>query len=88
MTSVVYTLEYKEADKYKSPYAISDSILKIDSEKNSQTAKMNLNYSTVALYQKKKFLAPLSLNLSGQTIFTGKNVPYYRRFDFEVALFF
>jgi hypothetical protein len=88
MTSFVYMLDYKESDKYNGPYAISDYILQIDTERNSQTAKVNFNFSTVALFQQKKFIAPLNFNLSAQTIFTGKNVPYYKRLDFEIALYF
>ena len=88
MTSLLYTFEYKEADKYKSPYAVSNSILSIDSEKNSHTVKASMNYSTVALYQSKKFFMPLNLNLSAQSILGGKNVPYYNRFDFEIAFYF
>lgn len=88
MSSLLYSLEYKEADKYKSAYESANSILQIDTEKNSQIAKVNLTYSTLALFQQKKFIIPLNLNLSAQTIFSGKNVPYYNRYDFEIALYF
>lgn len=87
-TSLGYIFEYKESDKYKSPYIESNEILKLDTEKNSHTGKVKLNYSTVSLYQNKKFLAPLNLNLSIQTILGGKNVPKYQRADFEIALYF
>lgn len=87
-TSLGYIFEYKEADKYKSPYAATDAILKIDTEKNSHTAKLKLNFSTVSLYQRKKFIAPLNMNISAQTILRGKNVPRYQRADFEIAFYF
>lgn len=87
-TSLGYIFEYKEADKFKSPYTVADTILKMDTEKNSHTAKLKLNFSTVSLYQRKKFVAPLNLNVSAQTILRGKNVPKYHRADFEIALYF
>jgi hypothetical protein len=87
-TSILYIFEYKERDAYQSAFEISNAILNIDTEKDSHTAKLNLNYSTVHLYKNKQFFMPLNLNLSWQTIFSGKNIPYYKRIDFETAIYF
>jgi hypothetical protein len=88
MSSLTYIFEYKEEDKYKSAFLDANKILAMDTEKFSQSAKINLNYSTVKLYQQKKFAAPMNFNLSAQSIFSGKNTPNYERFDFELGLYF
>jgi hypothetical protein len=87
-TSSVYTLEYKERDSYQSAFSNANNILAIDTEKISHTVKLNLNYSTISLYKRKKFLAPLNFNLAISSVVKGKNVPQYERADFEMSLFF
>lgn len=86
--SPIYSLEYVEPSKIRSSNPRSDAILEADSEKLSHTARINLAYSTIPLYQQKKFAAPIIFNFAIQSIFAGKNVPKYERADFEVRLFF
>lgn len=88
MTSLIYGVEYVEKSKYESSNSLADSILALDTEKISHTGRININYSTVGLYKKKKFFAPINLNLAVQSIFAGKNIPKYDRVDFEIRLFF
>lgn len=87
-TSLCYTFEYKEADRYTSAYSDANHILALDTEKIAHTAKLNVNYSTVQLYKTKKFIAPINLNLSLQSIIKGKNIPRYERVDFDFSLYF
>ena len=87
-TSLHYIFQYKESDKFYSPYSDSNSILAIDTEKISHIGRINFSYSTLNLFKKKKFIAPLMFNVSAQSIFAGKNIPKYQRADFEITLFF
>ncbi|MBC7537428.1 MAG: hypothetical protein H7281_01300 [Bacteriovorax sp.] len=87
-TSLTYSFEYIEPSDYKSSDPIADTILEADTEKITHTGRLNLGYSTLSLYQQKKFFVPVSFNLAVQSIFAGKNVPKYERADFEIRLFF
>jgi hypothetical protein len=87
-TGFVYGLEYVEKTRYQSSRPHSDRILETDTEKVSHTARLNLNYSTIALYNAKKFFLPFGVTLAGQSLFAGKNVPKYERVDFEIRFFF
>ncbi|GAB4017615.1 MAG: hypothetical protein Fur0010_18380 [Bdellovibrio sp.] len=86
--SALYTLELKGLDNYTSAYAESDSYYEDSSNELSHIGRFNLGYSTVNLYKKKKFVAPLDINFSYQNIFDGKNIPKYDRFDLEFRLYF
>lgn len=87
-SSLLYSLEYTEATNYKSQNSVADKILEENSEKVSHTARINLGYSTLSLYQQNRFFMPISFNLAVQSIFAGKNTPKYERGDFEVRFFF
>ncbi len=86
--SGLYTLDKKRIDNYTSAYAESDRYYEDQSNELSHIGRFNLGYSTVGLYKRKKFLAPLLLNFSYQNIFDGQNIPKYDRFDLEIRLFF
>jgi hypothetical protein len=88
MSSLIYGAEYVERSQYTSKSSLADAILESDTEKLSHIARLNMSYSTLSLYQQKKFIAPISFNLAVQSIFAGKNIPKYERADFEVRLFF
>lgn len=87
-TSLTYTMEYKEPDDYRSAKPASDKILEEGTERSSHIAKFSLGYSTLNLFQQKKFFLPISFTLGVQTILTGKNTPKYERADFQVRLYF
>lgn len=86
--SLLYTFEYTEKSDYQSEFAESDQILEADTEKHSHTARANLNFSTVPLYQSGRFFLPLEFNIAGQTILGGKNTPKYERYEFETRFYF
>jgi len=88
MSSLIYGAEYVERSQFTSKSLIADAILESDTEKISHIARLNLSYSTLSLYQQKKFIAPISFNLAFQSIFAGKNIPKYERGDFEIRFFF
>lgn len=87
-SALTYSLEYKEKDDYKTSNHDSDVILEDATEKITHTGRVSLNFSTVGLFQQKRFFLPLSFNLAGQSIFAGKNTPKYERVDFQVRMFF
>lgn len=87
-TSLTYTLEYKEKDDYRSINPVADTINEENTERMSHTGRLGVSYSTLGLYQQKKFLLPLSFNLAVQSIFAGKNNPQYERADFQIRMFF
>jgi hypothetical protein len=87
-TSLTYTFEYKEKDSYKSSSKNADMVLADGTERISHTGKLSVDFSTLSMFQKKKFLLPLSLNLAVQSIFAGKNTPQYERADFQIRMFF
>jgi hypothetical protein len=87
-TGLVYGLEYTEKTDYKSNNPKADAILELDTEKVSHVGRLNLNYSTLSLYNQKKFFLPFGATLAIQSIFAGKNIPKYERADFEIRFFF
>ncbi len=87
-STLLYTLDYTQASTFDSSNAIADDILSADTEKVSHSARLSLSYSTISLFKLKKFWLPLTLSLSAQSIFAGKNIPKYQLADFEVRFFF
>ena len=87
-TSLLYTYDKKNLDDYSSAFAISDEYLESNTNETTHTARINLGFSTVSLYKRKKFVAPLDINLAAQSIFSGVNVPKYERYDLEFRLYF
>lgn len=87
-SNLTYTFEYKEKDDYASRAPVADKILEDGTERISHTGKLAMNFSTLSLFQKKKFLLPLNFTLAVQSIFAGKNNPQYERADFQVRMFF
>lgn len=87
-TTLTYSLEYKEKDTYKTKSIQADRVLSEATEKVSHTGRVGVTYSTLNLYQQKRFFMPMSFNLAVQSIFAGKNTPKYERADFQVRMFF
>lgn len=87
-TSLIYIYEVKGEDDYQSAYSDADAILEKETKFKSHTLRFNLNFSTVSLFKKKKFIAPIDLNAAVQSIIGGTNTPKYERLDLELRLFF
>ncbi|MCO4793769.1 MAG: hypothetical protein KC493_08660 [Bacteriovoracaceae bacterium] len=87
-TSLLYSWEYKTKDDFKSSFSDADYILEKETSFQSHSLRLNFNFSTVSLFKKKKFIAPIDLNIAAQTILGGENTPKYERYDFEVRMFF
>lgn len=85
---LAYSLELKEKDDYQSTKPATDEILEDATDRSSHTGKFSLAYSTLNLYQQKKFFMPLMISATVNTIFAGKNTPKYERADLQLSLFF
>lgn len=83
-----YTYSLKEKSKYTSQYELANEYLAKNSDTETHTLKFGLNISTVKLYQNGKFMAPVILDLSMQSVVEGQNTPKYDRVDLELRLFF
>lgn len=87
-TSLIYLYEFKGKDEYQSAHAEADAILEKETKIKSHTLRFNVNFSTVSLFKKKKFIAPIDVNIAIQSIVGGTNTPKYERVDLELRLFF
>lgn len=83
-----YVLAYQGRSKYESKYEDANEILAMNTESVAQNARIALNISSTNLFLKKKFFLPASLEISGQTMFSGKNTPKYSRYDIELRFYF
>ncbi len=87
-TSAAYIFKHRFKTEYTSDNPEVDSRLEKGTEEESHTVSLALNFSTVNLYKKGKFVAPFVIGLSGQKIVRGQNTPNYERVDLEFRLFF
>lgn len=86
--NLLYTFEYTEASLYKTSNMLANQILEDNTQKFSHSAKLGVNYSTVKLFTRKEFVMPLSMQISLQSIFAGKNVPRYELVEAEMRFYF
>lgn len=87
-SSLNYLFEYKDGDNYKSSSPTADQINGNNTQLRSHTLRVGGSFSTLNLFKKKRFAAPITINLFIQSIFAGKNTPKYERADLEFRLFF
>ncbi len=87
-TALNYIFEYKDGDEYKSNSSLADKINGSNTQLRSHTLRLGTTYSTLNMFKKKLFPAPVSINLAVQSIIGGKNTPKYERVDLEFRLFF
>ncbi len=83
-----YSYEYVYNSDYKSIDPEADRIYELNSNSTSKQVKLALKFSSVNLFQAKKFVAPLDFTISGQRVIGGKNSPEYTRFDLDFRIFF
>ncbi|MBI2518929.1 MAG: hypothetical protein HYV97_00865 [Bdellovibrio sp.] len=87
-STLSYLYNYTFESKYESAYSEANAILAKDTAKSSHIAKAEVAFTTVELFKKKRFFAPISLSVSGQKTLRGQNIPNYTRYDLEFRLFF
>ena len=79
---------FTEAATYSSDHHEANDILAMNTESYSQNFKIAANFSSIELFQKNSFLLPAQLNLSYQTMLTGKNTPKVDLLEIDFRLFF
>jgi hypothetical protein len=85
-----YTFQYKEPDRYDgSAFAgYRYNYLERDTEQRMETAQLGLGYSTIPLFQQKRFAVPLAGKLLYTKVIGGKNVIKTEMTTLEFSLFF
>jgi hypothetical protein len=82
--------QYKTADRFSGNRFASERYdwLETDTQQNMTTYQAGLGFSTIPLFQQKKFKVPLQANLFYTSVVEGKNVLKDDILTFEMALFF
>ncbi len=83
-----FNFNFTEAATYSSDHHEANDILAMNTESYSQNFKIAANFSSIELFQKNSFLLPAQLNLSYQTMLTGKNTPKVDLLEIDFRLFF
>lgn len=79
---------FEGSPKYSSPYQQANDILSLEGGESYHILKTGIKLSTIELYQKGKFAAPMSVQLLARKTISGKNTPEVTRLDLEFRLFF
>ncbi len=87
-STLSYLYNYTFESNYESAYPEANTILAKDTAKSSHIGKVEVAFTTVELFKKNKFFAPISVSVSGQKTIRGQNIPNYTRYDLEFRLFF
>lgn len=89
-TSGAYSLQYKQADEFHgNRYAPERyGYLSNDTEQNLQAAQVGVTFSTIPLFQAKKFAIPLEATISFASALAGRNVNQINLTSFELVSFF
>lgn len=85
-----YTYEYKLADQYSGGEFESDryGYLAKDSQQRLQAAEISVSFSSVDAFLKKKFIAPLELNLGFTGVLNAQNVAAANLTSLELVSYF
>lgn len=85
-----YSFQHKQRDRYRGSQfpSFRYGFLGKDSEQSLHVLQVGLNYSTISLFQEKKFPIPLDFNLISGMPFAGRNVTKDSSVVAEVAIFF
>lgn len=83
-----YIYSHKGQSKYESNNAYANAALALDTEVETHTFLGGMEFSTVNLFKRGKFFAPVSLQPSVQRIVKGINSPSYTRYNLKFRLFF
>lgn len=83
-----YLFEYQGRTDFRSNYPDANEILKKNTNRESHTYRLELNFSTIKAYEQQKFSVPFTASVSGQSVFAGANAYKYDRIDFEIRFFY
>ncbi len=83
-----YLHEVAASSDFRSLNPEADRIYEVRTNQVIQEAKLSLMFTTVNWFQQGKFIAPLDLSISAQTLVNGRNVPDFSRFDLDFRIYF
>lgn len=83
-----YIYNHKDQSKYYSDNEYANNALAINTMVETHTFLGGMEFSTVNLFKRGKFFAPVSLSPSVQRIVKGINSPSYTRYNLKFRLFF
>ena len=86
--SGAYIFKHRFETQYDSGDPQVDNMLSENTNEQSHSLGLGVTFSTVNLFKKGVFLAPLVFTLSGQKIVAGQNTPNYSRVDLEFRMYF
>ncbi|WP_372653872.1 hypothetical protein [Halobacteriovorax sp.] len=86
--AATYGLEMQSASKYESKNTEANDILAHNSSSESHSVRLAASFSTVSLYQMKKFVMPLNVSLRAQTKIAGRNTPKHSQYELDFKFFF
>jgi len=88
--SLVSAYEYENTGEaqYSSDNSVEDGYLGYATDSSTHNVRLSARISTVALFQKKEFLLPASVELKAQRMISGKNTPDVDRYELEFRMFF
>lgn len=83
-----FTYEFIEAANYKSDNISANQLLAFNTESSVQNVRLLASFSSIRLFQQKKFILPGEINLSYQTVVGGYNTPNADLLELEFLMFF
>lgn len=83
-----FTYEYIESASYSSDNSEANRLLGYNTNSSAQNLKLAASFSSIRLFQQKKFLLPGSVNLSYQTTVNGHNTPNGDLLELEFLMLF
>ncbi|CBW27195.1 conserved hypothetical protein [Halobacteriovorax marinus SJ] len=86
--SSTYGYELQGKSKYESSHSQANDILAHNSDSESHNIRLAASFSTVSLYQMKKFVMPLSVSLRAQKKIAGRNTPKHSQYELDFKFFF
>ncbi len=83
-----YEYQFKEENAYESQYKLGNGILAYNTDFERHIMRLNLEFSSVKLFQNKEFLLPGEIIFGYQDIFSGTNTPKVKQYEIEFRMFF
>ncbi len=86
--TTAYEYQFKEENTYDSSYGIANDILAYNTDFERHIMKLNLEFSSVKLFQSNEFLLPGKVIFGYQDTFSGVNTPKVKQYEIEFRMFF
>ena len=83
-----YQYEFKEENSYESGFGVANDILAYNTDYERHIMRLNVEFSSVKLFQNKEFLLPGKIVFGYQDTFSGINTPKVKQYEIEFRMFF